>query len=112
MSSDINNARKITMGLDSLKSRADLYSSFGNIRNDKMSESVRGLMHASAPGKKLTKIGWFLFMFPEPTQISNIVGLPMVGVGKWLDRYYSGVTLKHVGAETKKTMNDLQGFLE
>jgi len=102
--------KKVNAAVDSLKSKANLYANVTNLNNSKLKGPLKSLVHASAPGKKISRIGWVLFWLPEPMMITNLVGLPMIAGGKLLDRYYSGTTIKHVGEEAKKTLNSLEEF--
>jgi len=102
--------KKIDAAIDSLKNKANLYADVTNLKNSKLRTPLKGLVHASAPGKKISRLGWVLFWVPEPTMVSHLVALPMIAGGKLLDRYYSGTTIKHVGEETRKTLNTLEEF--
>lgn len=106
-----DNVRKINMAVDSLKSKAGIYANVANLNNKSLKTPLRDLMYASAPGKKVSKIGVAIFWVPEPTMISDVVGLSMIAGGKLLDRYYTGTTVKHVNEEARKTLNSLQDFL-
>lgn len=110
MAEDCNDLKKINAALDSLKNKANLYADVANLKNSKLKEPLKGLVHASAPGKKVSRLGWTLFWVPEPTMASNLVAVPMIVGGKLLDRYYTGTTIKHVGEEARKTINVLQEF--
>jgi len=105
-----DNVKKVNMTVDSLKSKANLYANVTNLNNSKLKGSLKSLVHASAPGKKIMVIGWAMFWIPEPTMVSDLVALPMIAGGKLMQRYYSGVTIKHVGEEARKTLNSLQEF--
>ena len=107
-----DNVKKVNVAVDSLKNKANLYAGLANLNNSGIKEPLKNLVNASTPGKKLVKIGWALFWIPEPTMISNAVGLPMVAAGKVLDRYYSGTTIKHVGEEARKTLHSLEEFFK
>jgi hypothetical protein len=102
--------RKVNTAVDSLKNKVSMYANISNMNNSKLKTPLRDLMHSSAPGKKVTKIGVAIFWIPEPTMVSNLVGLPMIAGGKLLDRYYTGTTIKHVNEEARKTLNSLQEF--
>lgn len=106
-----DNIRKMNVTIDSLKNRVNMYEKMCNLNNKDLKPPLRDLTHASAPGKKVTKIGITLFWVPEPTMISSLVGLPMIVGGKLLERYYTGTTIKHVSEEARKTLNSLQEFL-
>lgn len=105
-----DHVRKVNSAVDSLKNKVDLYANVTDLNSDKLKGPLKGLVHASAPGKKLTRIGWAVFWIPEPTMISNAVGLPMIAGGKLLERYYTGTTIKHVGLEARKTLKSLEEF--
>ena len=104
------NVKKVNAAVDSLKSKTNLYANVTNLNSGKLKGPLKSLVHASAPGKKISGIGWAMFWIPEPTMISNLVGLPMIAGGKLLNRYYSGTTIKHVGEEARKTLNSLEEF--
>jgi hypothetical protein len=105
-----NHVKKVNSAVDSLKNKVDLYANVTNLNGNKLKGPLKSLVHSSAPGKKLTKIGWAVFWIPEPTMISNAVGLPMIAGGKLLERYYTGTTIKHVGLEARKAMKSLEEF--
>ncbi len=105
-----DNVKKINAAVGSLESKTNLYANVTNLNSGRLKEPLKSLVHASAPGKKLSKIGWVMFWIPEPTMISNIVGLPLIAGGKLLDRYYNGTKINHVGEEARKTLNSLEEF--
>jgi len=107
-----DNVKKVNVAVDSLKNKVNLYAGLANLNNSGIKEPLKTLIHAPSPGKKVSKIGWVLFWIPEPTMVSNAVGLPMVAAGKVLDRYYSGTTIKHVGEEARKTLHSLEEFFK
>jgi hypothetical protein len=107
-----DNIKKVNMAVDSLQNKTDIYANIANLNNKSVKAPLRDLMHSSAPGKKISKIGIALFWIPEPTMISNLVALPMIGAGKFLDRYYTGTTIKHVNEEARKTISFLQNLLK
>ncbi len=107
-----DNIKKVNAAIDSLKNKANMYENISNLNNKSLKTPMRDLMHSSAPGKKLTRIGAIIFWIPEPTMISNLVGLPMMAGGKLLDRYYTGTTIKHVNEEARKTLESLQGLFK
>jgi len=107
-----NNVKKVNVAVDSLKNKVNLYAGLANLKNSAINEPLKSLIHAPTPGKKVSKIGWVLFWIPEPTMVSNAVGLPMIAAGKVLDRYYSDTTIRHVGEEARKALNSLEEFFK
>jgi len=107
-----DNVKRVNTGIDSLNSKANLYANVANLKSSEMKGSLKSLVHASAPGKKISRIGWAIFWIPEPTMVSHLVALPMIVGGKLMNRYYSGTTIKHVGEEARKTLNSLQEFFK
>ena len=105
-----DHVKKVNSAVDSLKNKVDLYANVSNLNNAKLKGPLKSLVHASAPGKKISRIGWAVFWIPEPTMISNLVGLPMIAGGKLMDRYYTGAKIKHVGEETARTLKSLEEF--
>lgn len=104
--------RKTKIAVNSLKNKANMYESISSLNNRSLKTPLRDLMHSSAPGKKISKIGFALFWIPEPTLVSNLVGLPMMAGGKLLDKYYTGTTIRHVNEEAKKTLNSLRQLFD
>ncbi|MEM2760534.1 MAG: hypothetical protein QXU32_08675 [Nitrososphaerales archaeon] len=106
----IDNIKKVNLAVNSVKNKARVYENIVKLNNKSLKTPIRDLMHSSAPGKKISKIGFALFWIPEPTMISNAIALPLMGAGKLLDRYYTGTTIKHVNEEARRTLNLLQDF--
>ncbi len=105
-----DSVKKMNLAVNSLKSKANLYQNVTNLNSSRLRGSLKSLVYASAPGKKLMKVGWAMFWIPEPTLISNMVGLPLIAGGKLMDRYYTGMTINHVGQEARKTLSSLEAF--
>ncbi len=95
---------------DSMKRRAEVYSALGNLDDRGTARSLAALQRASAPGKKLQKIGFILFFAPEPLGITNAIGGPMIIAGKYLDKVYNSSTISDVGHQTKHFANHLHDF--
>ncbi len=90
---------KIKRLRDSVKRRAEIYSALGNLDDRGTARALGSLQRASAPGKKIQKIGFILFLAPEP--FTTAVGIPMIIAGKYLDKVYNGATIADIGHETK-----------
>ncbi len=63
---------------DSVKRRASIYSDIARIHDKKTAKSLGVLHKASAPGKKLQKIGFIMLWVPEPTGVTCAIGAPMI----------------------------------
>jgi len=96
----LDKLRKIS---DSAKRRANLYSDVANMDGSHTARSLGALQKASAPGKKLQKIGFLMLWVPEP-------GGPMILAGRYLDKKYNGATIHDVGHTTKNTMSSISDF--
>ena len=103
----IHRIKRIT---ESVKRRAEIYSGLAKIDDRGTADSLSKLQRASAPGKKLQKIGWIVFWIPEPTGITNAIGAPMILGGKYLERVYNSSTIADVGYETKSTVGSIRDF--
>jgi hypothetical protein len=90
---------KIKKLRDSMKRRAEVYSSLGKLDDSGTARALGSLQRASAPGKKIQKIGFILFLAPEP--FTTAAGIPMIIAGKYLDKVYNGSTIADIGHETK-----------
>lgn len=101
---------KIRKVSDSAHRRANLYSNIAKIHDSKTSTSLGSLQKASAPGKKLQKIGFIMMWIPEPTGVTFAVGGPMILAGRFLDKKYNGSTIHDIGHETKTTFSSLNDF--
>lgn len=96
---------KIKRLRDSMKRRAQVYSSLGSLDDSGTARSLGVLQRSPAPGKKIQKIG-FIFLF-SPDPFTTFIGPPIILAGKYLDRVYNGATIKDVGVETR---NFVTGF--
>ena len=99
--------RKIS---DSAKRRASLYTDMSKFDGKSTARSLGCVQRASAPGKKLQKIGFIIFWIPEPTGITNAIGAPMILAGRYLDKKYNGATIHDIGHETKRTISTINDF--
>ena len=90
--------------------RASLYSDVVKLDHGSTSNSLGCLHKASAPGKKLKKIGFLMLWVPEPTGVTCAIGGPMILAGKFLDKKYNGTTIHDIGHETKNTLSSLSEF--
>ena len=101
---------KIRKFSDSAKRRADLYTDMAKMDDARTARSLGALQKASAPGKKLQKIGFLMLWVPEPTGVTCAVGGPMIIAGRYLDKKYNGATIHDIGNETKSTMSSIKDF--
>ena len=95
---------------DSAKRRANLYTDIVKIDDAHTARSLGALQKASAPGKKLQKIGFLMLWVPEPTGVTCAVGGPMIVAGRYLDKKYNGATIHDIGHETKSTISSIKDF--
>lgn len=95
---------------ESLTRRASIYSNLAKIDDKGTARSLGALQRASAPGKKMQKIGFIMFWVPEPTGITNAIGGPMILAGRYLDKVYNGSTISDIGNETKNTFSAINDF--
>lgn len=95
---------------ESAKRRSNLYSGISNLDDKKTAKSLGALNRASAPGKKMQKLGFVMLWIPEPTGVTCAVGAPMILAGRYLDKKYNGTTLKDIGDHTKNTMTSINNF--
>ena len=101
---------KIRKFSDSAKRRANLYTDMAKMDDTRTARSLGALQKASAPGKKLQKIGFLMLWVPEPTGVTCAVGGPMIIAGRYLDKKYNGATIHDIGNETKSTMSSIKDF--
>ena len=101
---------KLKLMRESANRRSSLYSDITKIDDKNMGKSLGPLNRASAPGKKLQKLGFVMLWIPEPTGVTVALGAPMILAGRYLDKVYNGATLKDIGSNTKKTMSSIQQF--
>ena len=101
---------KIRKFSDSAKRRADLYTDMAKMDDTRTARSLGALQKASAPGKKLQKIGFLMLWVPEPTGVTCAVGGPMILAGRYLDKKYNGATIHDIGHETKNTISSIKDF--
>ena len=101
---------KIRKFSDSARRRADLYTDMAKMDDTRTARSLGALQKASAPGKKLQKIGFLMLWVPEPTGVTCAVGGPMIIAGRYLDKKYNGATIHDIGNETKSTISSIKDF--
>ena len=95
---------------ESASRRTDLYSDMGKLDDKKTSQSLGALNRASAPGRKMQKLGFLMLWIPEPTGVTVAVGAPMILAGRYLDKKYNGSTIHDIGHHTKHTFSTLNDF--
>ena len=95
---------------DSANRRANLYSEVSGMDDKHTARSLGSLQKASAPGKKLQKIGFLMLWVPEPTGVTCAIGGPMIIAGRYLDKKYNGSTIHDIGHQTKNNMSTISDF--
>jgi hypothetical protein len=95
---------------DSATRRANLYSEVSGMDDKHTARSLGSLQKASAPGKKLQKIGFLMLWVPEPTGVTCAIGGPMIIAGRYLDKKYNSSTLHDIGDQTKNNMSTISDF--
>jgi len=101
---------RLRKSTESAKRRANLYSEIATIDKNRSTSSLGALQKASAPGKKLQKIGFLMLWVPEPTGVTIAVGGPMIVAGRYLDKTYNGATIQDVGRETNSALTSIKDF--
>ena len=101
---------KLKIMKESAKRRSELYSGSVKLNDESTTRSLRALTKASAPGKKIQKIGFIMFWIPEPTGITCAVGGPMILAGKYLEKVYNGAKISDIGDHTKDTFSTIHDF--
>ena len=101
---------KLRIMRESASRRSGLYADMGKLDDKKTSRSLGALNRASAPGKKMQKLGFLMLWIPEPTGVTVAVGAPMILAGRYLDKKYNGSTLKDIGSSTHETISSINQF--
>ena len=87
-----------------------MYSDLSKVDDRKTAQSLGALQRASAPGKKLQKIGFIMFWVQEPSGVTCAIGGPMILAGKYLERVYNGSTIHDIGHHTKDAVSTIDDF--
>ena len=95
---------------ESAKRCSNLYSGISGLDDKNTAKSLGSLNRASAPGKKIQKLGFIMLWIPEPTGVTCAVGAPMILAGRYLDKKYNGATLKDIGQHTQETISSINNF--
>ena len=66
---------------ESASRRTDLYSDMGKLDDKKTTQSLGALNRASAPGRKMQKLGFLMLWIPEPTGVEDARRDLLHGVG-------------------------------
>ena len=101
---------KLRKSSESAKRRANLYTEVAKMDGTHTVSSLGALQKASAPGKKLQKVGFLMLWVPEPTGVTCAIGAPMIVAGRYLDKKYNGATIHDIGHETKNTLSSISDF--
>ncbi len=101
---------KLRKSSESAKRRANLYTEVAKMDGSHTASSLGALQKASAPGKKLQKVGFLMLWVPEPTGVTCAIGAPMIVAGRYLDKKYNGATIHDVGHETKNALSSINDF--
>ena len=101
---------RIRKSTESAKRRANLYGEIVTMDKSHSTSSLGGLQKASAPGKKLQKIGFLMLWVPEPTGVTIALGGPMILAGRYLDKKYNGATIHDIGHETNTALTSIKDF--
>ena len=102
--------RRLRLMGESAKRRSNLYSGISGLDDKKTVKSLGALNRASAPGKKMQKLGFVMLWIPERTGVTCVVGAPMILAGRYLDKKYNGATLKDIGQHTQEAMASISNF--
>ena len=102
--------RQLRLMGESAKRRSNIYSGITDLDDKKTAKSLGALNRASAPGKKMQKLGFVMLWIPEPTGVTCVVGAPMILAGRYLDKKYNGATLKDIGQHTQEAMTSINNF--
>lgn len=95
----------------SARRRARLYSDVARIGDGgRTASSLTALRKASAPGKKIQRVGFIMMWIPEPTCVTMAVGAPMILAGRYLDKKYNGSTISDIGHTTDSTVSAIRDF--
>ena len=70
--------RHLRLMAESAKRRSSIYSGLSDFDDKKTAKSLGALNRASAPGKKMQKLGFIMLWIPEPTGVTCAVGAPMI----------------------------------
>jgi hypothetical protein len=101
---------KLKIMKESANRRNELYSDITKLDDKNTTRSLRALTKASAPGKKIQKIGFIMLWIPEPTGITCAVGGPMILAGRYLEKVYNGAKITDVGSHTKDSFSTIHDF--
>ena len=101
---------KLKIIRESAKRRNEMYSDLLKFDDKNTRRSLSALTKAPAPGKKISKIGFIMLWFPEPTGITCAVGGPMILAGRYLDKVYNGAKISDVHSHTEDSFSTIHDF--
>ena len=102
--------KRIRMMAESAKRRSNLYSGISDLDDKNTAKSLGSLNRASAPGKKMQKLGFIMLWIPEPTGVTCAVGGPMIVAGRYLEKVYNGAKISDIGNHTKESFSTMHDF--
>ena len=101
---------KLKIMKESAKRRNEMYSDLLKFDDKSAKRSLTALTKASAPGKKIQKIGFIMLWIPEPTGITCSVGGPMILACRNLEKIYNGAKISDVSNHAKDTLSTIHDF--
>jgi len=101
---------KLKIMRESAKRRNEMYTDISELDDKNTTRSLKALTKASAPGNKISKIGFIMLWIPEPTGITCAVGGPMILAGRYLDKVYNGAKISDVHNHTKNSLSTIHDF--
>ena len=90
--------------------RASLYRDLTKFDDKQTAQSLGAIQRASAPGRRLQKIGFIMMWVPDPTGVTCAVGGPMILAGRYLEKKFNGSTIVDVAKQTKDTVSSIHDF--
>ncbi len=80
------------------------------INSDRVKKEVQIVTKRKRPGMKLIALGMSLIILPEPTGLSDIAGLPLLILGKIIEKSYSYIGIKDVRKEALDALESISAL--
>ncbi|MCP8317220.1 MAG: hypothetical protein H3Z52_10910 [archaeon] len=99
-------AENLNMFVSELKECYALFNS-ERINSNSVKQALRMIKRRRRPGMKLAALGIGLIIFPEPTELSDVLGVLLLALSKPIEKAYDFIGIDDLGQEVSDTLKSL-----
>ncbi len=80
------------------------------INSNSVMQALRMIKRRRRPGMKLAALGIGLIIFPEPTELSDVLGVLLLALSKPIEKAYDFIGIDDLGQEVSDTFRSLESL--